>query len=190
MQIREDSEESKIILKNTITNIPITLPGVLQNISIGGEILWDNSGSTGKENKKVAKGYKEKSVIINLLLLGKKSKTTLDILDKIVDTNPKTPYQILSELEHLFKETEETSGKTIGELSKKPSKEAVSIMPSRYVIKNEHINNRGINIVCFVNLTSTEDNTKDYIRVAITFEEIVFPVYEVTDVKVAIKNPL
>jgi len=194
MQIREDSEESKIFLKNTFTNDNIILPGVLQSISIGGEILWDNSGSTGKENKKVAKGYKEKSVTINLLLLGEKSKTTFHILDKIIGEKSKTPYQVLNDLERLFKETEETSGKMIGNSStiviEKSSEEAVSIMPSRYVIENEHINSRGINVVCFVNLTSSEDNAKDYIRVAITFEEIVFPVYEVTNAEVPIKSPI
>ena len=195
MQMINDSEESNIILKNTITNEDIILPGVLQSISIGGEILWDTSGSTGSENKKVAKGYKEKTIAINLLLLGKKSKTTFHILDKIIGDEPKTPYQVLNELEQLFKETEETSGKKVSTTEtivteKDPSKEAVSIMPSHYIIINEHINNRNINVVCFVNLTSSEDNAKDYIRVTITFEEIIFPIYEVTDAKVTVKSPV
>ena len=201
MQFRNDSEESKIFLINTAkedlstTSTPILLPGVLQSISIGGEILWDNSGSTGNENKKVAKGYKEKTVTINLLLLGEKSKTTFHILDKIIGDNPKTPYQVLKELEGLFKETEEDSEK-ITETSKvtitesSSSKDAVSIIPSRYIINNTHINSRGIEAVYFVNLTSSEDNAKDYIRVTITFEEILFPTYEMTVAEAPVKNPV
>ena len=199
--MRNDSEESKIFLINTTkedlstTSTPILLPGVLQSISIGGEILWDNSGSTGNENKKVAKGYKEKTVTINLLLLGEKSKTTFHILDKIIGDNPKTPYQVLKELEGLFKETEEDSEK-ITETSKvtitesSSSKDAVSIIPSRYIINNTHINSRGIEAVYFVNLTSSEDNAKDYIRVTITFEEILFPTYEMTVAEVPVKSPI
>ena len=201
MQFRNDSEESKIFLINTAkedlstTSTPILLPGVLQSISIGGEILWDNSGSTGNENKKVAKGYKEKTVTINLLLLGEKSKTTFHILDKIIGDNPKTPYQVLKELEGLFKETEEDSEK-ITETSKvtitesSSSKDAVSIIPSRYIINNTHINSRGIEAVYFVNLTSSEDNAKDYIRVTITFEEILFPTYEMTVAEASVKSPV
>ena len=201
MQFRNDSEESKIFLINTAkedlstTSTPILLPGVLQSISIGGEILWDNSGSTGNENKKVTKGYKEKTVTINLLLLGEKSKTTFHILDKIIGDNPKTPYQVLKELEGLFKETEEDSEK-ITETSKvtitesSSSKDAVSIIPSRYIINNTHINSRGIEAVYFVNLTSSEDNAKDYIRVTITFEEILFPTYEMTVAEAPVKSPI
>ena len=205
MQMREDSEESKIFLINTAkeepgtTLTPILLPGVLQSISIGGEILWDSSGSSGNESKKVTKGYKEKTVTINLLLLGEKSRTTLHVLDKVLDKvigeNPNTPYQVLKELEGLFKETEEDSEK-ITETSKvtitesSSSKDAVSIIPSRYIINNTHINSRGIEAVYFVNLTSSEDNAKDYLKVTITFEEILFPTYEMTVAEAPVKSPI
>ena len=195
MQLRDDSEESKIFLINTATTNPILLPGVLQSISIGGEILWDSSGSSGNESKKVAKGYKEKTVTINLLLLGEKPKKLFHRLDKTVEEPSKTPYQVLKELEGLFKETEEDSQK-ITETSevtitkKSPSKDAVSIIPSRYIINNTHINSRGIEAVYFVNLTSSEDNAKDYLKVTITFEEILFPTYEMTVAEAPVKSPV
>ncbi len=177
MLLISDSEESNITLKNDSMGKEIHLPGVLQSISIGGDILWDTSEFTGSKNSKITKGYKEKTITINLLLLGEVSRTTLHILDKILDEiigeSTNTPYQALEDLERLFKETEESS---------KPStEEAVSIMPSIYTIRNDHINKRGINEVCFVNLTSSEDNAKDYIKVTITFEEIFLPTYTTTN---------
>ena len=181
MQIRNDSEESVITLKNDSMEKPIPLPGVVQNISIGGEILWDTAGTQGNNNQKTTKGYKEKIVTITLLLLGKKSKTTFHILDKIIGDEPKTPYQVLEELERLFKETEESS-QNIATGSKTSAEEAVSIMPSIYTIKNDHINNRGINKVCFTSLSSSENNAKDYITVSLTFEEFDSTSYTATDV--------
>ena len=207
MQIRNDSKESVITLKNKSMKDPVPLPGVLQNISIGGEILWDTAGTQGNNNQKTTKGYKEKIVTITLLLLGKKSKTTFHILDKIIGDEPKTPYQVLGELEQLFRETED-SAKKIAESSTtpsvdtdkkdnipqntttpstdtdkvEPSKEAISIMPSIYMIDNGHINNRGIDKVCFTSLNSSENNAKDYITVSLTFEEFDSTSYTANDV--------
>ena len=200
MLLISDSEESQITLINEIRN-PITdkieeiktiLPGVLQNISIGGEILWDTAGTQGVNNQKTTKGYKEKIVTINLLII--KSVT-------------KSSYQILAELEQLFRETED-SAKKIAESSTtpsvdtdkkdnipqntttlstdtdkvEPSKEAISIMPSIYMIENGHINNRGIDKVCFTSLNSSENNAKDYITVSLTFEEFDSTSYTANDV--------
>ena len=165
MKIRKDSSESNIILTNTITKKETPLPGILQNLSIGGDIIWDNSGSVGTENKKVASGYKEKSISISLLL---------------IKDGFKTSYHILQELERLFKDTEESSNKIVNKSTTQDEK--VSIMPSYYNIKNTHINKRGINQVCFTNLNSSENNTKDYINISITFEEIVFPTYDQSNV--------
>ena len=39
MKIRKDSSESNIILTNTITKKETPLPGILQNLSIGGDII-------------------------------------------------------------------------------------------------------------------------------------------------------
>ena len=190
-----DSEESKITLKNDGMGDPISLPGVLQSISIGGEILWDASGSGINKNQKTTKGYKEKIVTINLILLGEKSRTTLHVLDKVLDQiigeNSNTPYQTLKELERLFKETEESS-KNIAIGSKPPTKEAISIMPSLYTIENDHINSRGINKVCFTSLNSSENSAKDYINVTLTFEEFDFTTYTETDAveEPAVKSPV
>ena len=209
MLLISDSEESNITLTKTIvdpkTNIaledfpPISLPGVLQSISIGGEILWDTTGTQGSNNQKTTIGYKEKIVTINLILLGEKSRTTLHVLDKVIGENPNTPYKVLEDLERLFKETEESS-KQKAEGSTAPpvatektdpsSKEAVSIMPSLYIIKNDHINSRGINEVCFTNLNSSENNAKDYITVSLTFEEFDFTTYTETDVEATDKSPV
>ena len=184
-----DSEASEITLKNDGMGDPISLPGVLQSISIGGEITWDSAGDTSSKDKKITKGYKEKIVTINLILLGEKSRTTLHVLDKVLDKivgeNSNTPYQTLKELERLFKETEGTIG------SSEPSaKEAVSIMPSLYTIKNDHINSRGINKVCFTSLNSSENSAKDYINVTLTFEEFDFTTYASTDAEPTDKSPI
>lgn len=186
MLLISDSEESEITLTkttiDTTTNIvskdptSISLPGILQSISIGGEILWDTAGDKGSKDKKITKGYKEKIVTINLILLREISRTSLHILDKIIGENPNTPYKVLEELERLFKETE-----GVLEGSKPSAEEAVSIMPTIYVITNDHINSRGINAVCFTSLNSSENSAKDYITVSLTFEEFDFTTYGVSD---------
>lgn len=64
------------------------LPGVFQSLSVNGEILIDSNNSAGNDTpRKVMRGFKDKTVSINLLLL---------------PTDDKTVYEALEELERLF----------------------------------------------------------------------------------------
>ena len=65
-----------------------TLPGVLQSLSIGGEIIIDSTNSVSNGlSTKTLRGYKCKSVNMTLLL---------------ISTAEKTVYQLLEELEEIF----------------------------------------------------------------------------------------
>lgn len=75
----------------------VTLSGVLQSLTVNGEILIDsNNSAANNESRKVMRGYKDKTVSLSLKILPTEDKTVYDILEELensfqdkVDNTPK-----------------------------------------------------------------------------------------------------
>ncbi|MGL5956787.1 MAG: hypothetical protein ACRC0X_09380 [Brevinema sp.] len=155
MKLYTDNEDSLIVLTPINGGEEILLPGVLQNLSVNGEILIDsnNSASSGAPQK-VMRGYKDRTVNISLRLL-EVPKSIENDREKNVQTEiEKYPYDILEELNQLFQNKEDG-------------------IPIVYTLFNDHTVARGINEVLFTGLSSYEDNSTNTITVTLTFEEFV-----------------
>lgn len=138
MELYADNDAGIIKLDDT------TLKGILQSLSINGEIIVDSSnGAADNNTTKVMRGYKDKTVSISL---------------KIIPTEDKTVYDILEELEEIFKNEEDQT-------------------PKVYTLLNKHTVARGIDRVLFTSLSSSEDNTQESISVSLNFEEFVAAKY-------------
>lgn len=60
------------------------LPGVFQSLSVNGEILIDSNNSAGNDTpRKVMRGFKDKTVSINLLILPQEDKTVYEALEEL-----------------------------------------------------------------------------------------------------------
>ena len=165
MILRAD-EKNGII---TLDDVP--LPGVLQSLSVNGEIVIDsnNSASAG-EPLKTMRGFKDKTVSMSLRLLP----IPKDVSDSVKSVTSgafakeiaieKTPYQILEELEQVFRNKEDKTPKVMS-------------------ITNFHTAARKINEVVFTSLSSSEDNATETITVTLNFEEFISFKYQPNDEK-------
>lgn len=60
------------------------LPDVFQSLSVNGEILIDSNNSAGNDApRKVMRGFKDKTVSINLLILPQEDKTVYEALEEL-----------------------------------------------------------------------------------------------------------
>lgn len=93
MKIYTDIEESLIKLTPINGGDEIILPGVLQSLSVNGEILIDSNKSTGNgASQKIMRGYKDRIISLSLIIL---------------PTEEKTVYMILEELNKIFQNKED-----------------------------------------------------------------------------------
>ncbi|MGL5955349.1 MAG: hypothetical protein ACRC0X_01900 [Brevinema sp.] len=127
MIINNDDTKGKITLQDVKSNIQYELPGILQKISV-----------LGNTDLSVTEPYQDKTISIELIL-----QDTQEISDV---------YEILAQLEALFKKEETTE-------------------PIKYNVYNPHLNNRKINTITFQSLRSEEDSSTDTIHVTLIFEE-------------------
>lgn len=117
---------------NQIKLNDIQLHGTLQSISVSGKLIYEAKEQTASSNRvKSITGFDDSSVEISIILTDKKNISTGNI--------EKTDYQMLNEINNLFKKLENGS-------------------PVIYTIKNQHINARGVKKVLFSDLDSEETN--------------------------------
>ena len=158
--------------KNGIIELDgVPIAGVLQSLSVNGEIVIDsnNSASDG-EPLKTMRGYKDKTISMSLKLLPvpkkaddmiQKTEEALseDELNELKTEIEKTPYQILEEIEQIFMNKEDKTPKVM-------------------TLFSPHILARRINEVVFTGLSSSEDNTTETITITLNFEEFISAKYQ------------
>lgn len=171
MQLYTDIEESLIKLTPINGGEEIVLPGVLQSLSVNGEILIDSNNSAGnREPQKLMRGYKDRAINITLKLLSvpksindvnTKKLSSKEEIQNAINTAKffhteieKYPYDILGELNQLFQNKEDG-------------------IPTVYRLFNRHTYARGIEQVLFTSFSSSEDNTTETLTVTLTFEEFI-----------------
>ena len=159
MTLRADEENGIVKLDG----VPIA--GVLQSLSVNGEILIDSNNNASGEVQKVMRGYKDKTISMTLKLLPIPKDISDSALGFIKDafakkvTIEKTSYDILEELEQIFMNKEDQTPKVM-------------------TLVNHHTLARRIDEVVFIGLSSSEDNDTDTITVTLSFEEFISAKYQ------------
>lgn len=124
-QFRGDEPAGLVKIHNRTRSIDLMLPGILQSLSIDGEVLIENQSSEGgSASQKIVRGWGDKTVSLSYLLLDDEKETG------------ETANQKLTRLEKLFMKHRDG-------------------VPDIYTLTNEHIQARNVSEVIFGKLSSS-----------------------------------